>query len=121
MKCDSLHASSNPCAAAAPVVVRSRDFPPGGASCLPAKLADTPVELSAVPGAGRAYALTTLPEDALVTTKEAAALLGFRSTSAVRKAYMEGRIRPAGRRGSRRTHVWQVGELRRFMRGIPPT
>lgn len=63
--------------------------------------------------------LRALPPDALLTTREAALFCGFRSASALRKAKVEGRIRPAGRRGGRGTLVWEVGELRRFMLGRP--
>jgi len=68
----------------------------------------------------RAEALAALGPDAIVTTSEAAFLCGFRTTSALRKARMEGRIRPVGFRGGRGTFVWQVGDLIRFMRGEPP-
>src|SRR5688500_9735784 len=34
-----------------------------------------------------------------MTTRQAAAYCGFKTTGALRKAHMEGRIRPAGRRG----------------------
>jgi hypothetical protein len=87
---------------------------------VPADEAPRAAALRAIPGAQRAHALATLPDDALVTTREAAALLGFRTPSAVRKAHMEGRLRSAGRRGACGAHVWLVRELRRFMRGLPP-
>ncbi len=61
--------------------------------------------------------LRALPPDALLTTREAALFCGFRSTSGLRKAKVEGRIRAAGRRGGRGTLVWEVAELRRFMLG----
>jgi hypothetical protein len=68
----------------------------------------------------RAEALGSLQPDAVVTTSEAAFLCGFRTTSALRKAQMEGRIRPVGYRGGRGTLAWRVGDLIRFMRGEPP-
>src|SRR6202023_3548043 len=37
----------------------------------------------------------------LLTTRAASAYCGFRSTSALRKAKLEGRLEPAGRRGGR--------------------
>lgn len=75
---------------------------------------------SAELGGHRAQTLAALPPDAAVTTREAAALCGFRTSSALRKAHLEGRIYPVGRRGGRGTHVWLVVDLVRFMRGLPP-
>ena len=79
-----------------------------------------PSEDAEFSAAHRAQTLTALPLDALVTTREAAALCGFRTPSALRKAHLEGRIHPVGRRGGRGTQVWLVADLQRFMRGLPP-
>ena len=42
-----------------------------------------------------------------LTTREAAAYCGFKTTGALRKAAREGRIKPAGRRGGSGTWMWQ--------------
>ena len=55
----------------------------------------------------------------LLTTVEAAAYCGFKSTSAIRKAKLEGRLTPAGRRGGKGTWMWSVDELDRFLVGAP--
>jgi hypothetical protein len=52
-----------------------------------------------------------------MTTAAAAVYCGFRSASALRKAKLEGRVRPAGRRGGRGTWMWAREELDRFLRG----
>src|SRR5450755_4007224 len=56
----------------------------------------------------------------LLTTREAAAYCGFKTTGAIRKARSEGRLEPAGRRGGTGTWMWEVDELDRFLRGEPP-
>jgi len=68
----------------------------------------------------RALLLHELPDDATVTTSEAAQLCGFKTPSAIRKAFLEGRIRPVGKRGGRGTWMWRVADLRRFLNGLPP-
>jgi len=55
-----------------------------------------------------------------LTSREAAIYLGFKSTSAIRKAVFDGRLRPIGRRGGRGTHLFTIAELDRFARGDPP-
>ncbi|MCA9595404.1 MAG: helix-turn-helix domain-containing protein [Myxococcales bacterium] len=60
------------------------------------------------------------PPSRLLTTREAAAYCGFKSTSALRKAKHEGRISPAGRRGGRGTLMWDLAELDRFLEGRAP-
>jgi hypothetical protein len=59
---------------------------------------------------------TTKP---LLTTREATAYCGFKTTAALRKARLEGRIAPAGRRGGSGTWVWAREDLDRFLRGAP--
>jgi hypothetical protein len=55
-----------------------------------------------------------------LTSREAAIYLGFKSTSAIRKAVFDGRLHPIGRRGGRGTHLFTIAELDRFARGDPP-
>jgi hypothetical protein len=54
-----------------------------------------------------------------LTTREAADHCGYRSTSALRKAKLEGRIRPAGQRGGTGTLMW-VGGPDAFLIGRSP-
>ena len=56
----------------------------------------------------------------LLTTRMAAVYCGFKSTSALRKAKLEGRITPVGRRGGRGTLMWKREELDRYLRGEVP-
>ena len=56
----------------------------------------------------------------LLPTVEAAAYLGFKTTGGLRKAHLEQRIFPAGRRGGRGTYVWSIDALDRFLRGDAP-
>ncbi len=60
-----------------------------------------------------AYA-TTKP---FLTTREATAYCGFKTASALRKAKLEGRIAPAGRRGGLGTWMWPRESLDCFLRG----
>src|SRR6516162_6769371 len=53
----------------------------------------------------------------LLTTRAAAAYCGFKTTGALRKARLEGRIQPAGRRGGTGTWMWSRVELHRFLTG----
>src|SRR5690606_1583658 len=53
----------------------------------------------------------------LLTTAEAATYCGFKSTSALRKAKLEGRLLPAGRRGGRGTWMWRRSDLDEFLVG----
>ena len=55
-----------------------------------------------------------------LTTADAARYCGFKTASAIRKAHMEGRVKPIARRGGKGTWVWSVANLDRFMRGEPP-
>ncbi len=56
----------------------------------------------------------------LLPTLEAAHYCGFKTTGALRKAHMEARISPVGRRGGRGTYMWSIESLDRFLRGEPP-
>lgn len=56
----------------------------------------------------------------LLTTRDAAAYCGFKTTGALRKVRLEGRIVPAGRRGGTGTWMWAREELDRFLRGEAP-
>lgn len=60
------------------------------------------------------------PFPSLMTTSHAARYLGYRTTGALRKAHLEKRIFPVGRRGGRGTWMWAVADLDRFLRGEPP-
>ncbi len=53
-----------------------------------------------------------------LTTREAAAYCRFKSTSALRKAKLEGRLAPVGRRGGRGTWMWSRESLDEFLRGV---
>ncbi|MBK8994468.1 MAG: helix-turn-helix domain-containing protein [Myxococcales bacterium] len=55
-----------------------------------------------------------------LTTAEAARYLGYRDGSALRKAKLEGRIQPVGRRGGRGTLMWAQDDLDAFLRGEAP-
>jgi|SRR5580658_2760064 hypothetical protein len=63
-----------------------------------------------------AYA-TTKP---FLTTREAAAYCGFKTAGALRKAKLEGRIAPAGRRGGSGTLMWNREALDRYLQGNAP-
>ncbi|MBP9113512.1 MAG: helix-turn-helix domain-containing protein [Polyangiaceae bacterium] len=54
-----------------------------------------------------------------LTTAEAALYCRFKSTAAIRKARLEGRLHPVGRRGGTGTWMWSVDELDRFLQGQP--
>ncbi len=56
----------------------------------------------------------------MMTTSVAARYCGFKTTGALRKARLDGRVTPAGRRGSRGSLTWAKAELDRFMCGRPP-
>ena len=53
-------------------------------------------------------------------TTAAAAYCGFKTSGALRKAHLEGKIRPSGRRGGTGTWMWAVEDLDRFILGLPP-
>lgn len=53
----------------------------------------------------------------LMTTSEASVYCRFKTTGALRKARLEGRIRSYGRRGGTGTLMWEQSELDRFLRG----
>ncbi len=57
----------------------------------------------------------------ILTTTEAAHYLGYKTGSALRKAHLEGRITPAGRRGGTGTWMWSLTELDRFACGASVT
>ena len=57
------------------------------------------------------------PEAALLTTAEAARYCGYRTTGALRKAAMLGRVRAVGRRGGTGTSMWRRGDLDHFLSG----
>jgi hypothetical protein len=54
-----------------------------------------------------------------VTTTEAARYCGFRTPGGLRKAWYAMLVFPVGRRGGRRTLMWEKRELDRFLRGEP--
>src|SRR5580704_10144292 len=55
-----------------------------------------------------------------MTTAAAAAYCGFKTTGALRKARLEHRVVPYGRRGGRGTWIWRREDLDAFLRGDPP-
>src|SRR5829696_5907175 len=55
-----------------------------------------------------------------LTTREAAAYCGFKTTGALRKAHLEDRVRPVGRRGGKGTWMWSREDLDGFLRGKSP-
>jgi hypothetical protein len=61
-----------------------------------------------------------VPARPLLTTVEAAAYCAFRNPSALRKAHLEGRVFPVGKRGGRGTWMWAIEDLNRFLRGELP-
>ena len=63
--------------------------------------------------------MSTPLQRTFLTTREAAAYVGFKTTSAIRKALLEGRIHPVGRRGGNGPWMFEVSELNRFLRGEP--
>jgi hypothetical protein len=73
-----------------------------------------------MPANRRNFAASSLDEECYVPTAAAAKYLGFRSTSAVRKAVMEGRLFAVGRRGGVGPLLFTRAELDRFARGSPP-
>jgi len=62
----------------------------------------------------------TSPASPYLTSAEATAYCRFKTSSALRKAYLEGKVRPAGRRGGTGTWMWSVEDLDRFLLGLPP-
>lgn len=50
-----------------------------------------------------------------LTTADASRYCGYRTTGALRKAAMEGRIEPAGRRGGTGTLMWRKCDLDSFL------
>src|SRR5262245_6688298 len=57
--------------------------------------------------------------DAPMTTVQAAHYCGFKTTSSLRKALMEGRLAPIGRRGGKGTYMWSRSALDGFLAGGP--
>src|SRR5262245_34447941 len=51
----------------------------------------------------------------LLPTREAAAYCGFKNPSGLRKAHVEGRIFPVGRRGGVGTWMWAIADLDAFL------
>jgi hypothetical protein len=56
----------------------------------------------------------------LLTTRQAAEFCAFKTAGAIRKAVMEGRLNPVGRRGGRGTMVFRREDLEAFMLGRTP-
>jgi hypothetical protein len=54
-------------------------------------------------------------------TTEAARYCGFKTSGGLRKAYLDGRVYPSGRRGGRGTWMWDKTQLDRFLRGESPS
>jgi hypothetical protein len=63
---------------------------------------------------GMVFSLAGKP---FLTTREAAAHCGFKTTSALRRAKLEGRIAPVSRRGGRGTLMSSSDSLDGFLRG----
>ena len=55
--------------------------------------------------------------DAPMTTAEAARYCGFKTTAAIRKALLDGRLVPLGRRGGKGTYMWSRQALDAFVAG----
>ncbi len=71
------------------------------------------------PSNGTTFAIdvTTKP---FLTTREATAYCGFKTAGALRKAKLEGRIAPAGRRGGTGTLMWSREALDRYLQSNAP-
>jgi hypothetical protein len=52
-----------------------------------------------------------------MTTAEAARYCGFKTTAAIRKALLDGRLVPLGRRGGKGTYMWSRQALDAFVAG----
>jgi hypothetical protein len=52
-----------------------------------------------------------------MTTAEAAGYCGFKTTAAIRKALLDGRLVPLGRRGGTGTYMWSRQALDAFLAG----
>ena len=63
--------------------------------------------------------MNVLSHPSLLTTRDAADYLRFRSTSGIRTAVMRGELKPCGG-GPKACHMFTVGELDRFVaaRGV---
>ena len=55
--------------------------------------------------------------DPPMTTAEAARYCGFKTTAAIRKALLDGRLVPLGRRGGKGTYMWSRQALDAFVAG----
>ena len=55
--------------------------------------------------------------DSPMTTAQAARYCGFKTTAAIRKALLEGRLVPLGRRGGTGTYMWSRQALDAFLAG----
>ena len=73
------------------------------------------------PGVRRPTATRHLPTTKpFLTTREATAYCGFKTAGALRKAKLEGRIAPAGRRGGTGTLMWSREALDRYLQSNAP-
>ena len=91
---------------------RASEQPPNGcAKAVPRRGSERPPG----PVVPRASAARFLP------TTEAAAYCGFRTSGALRKAAMLGKVRPVGRRGGTGPLMWAVDDLNCFLRGELPS
>jgi hypothetical protein len=59
------------------------------------------------------------PAPAFMTTKQASVFCGYKTTGALRKARLEGRIK-ANRRYGSRFLIWKREDLERFLQGLRP-
>jgi hypothetical protein len=64
--------------------------------------------------------VAALPPTDLMTTADAAAYCGFKTTAGLRKAKMQGRVVAVGRRGGVGPMMWHRSDLDHFLRGAPP-
>jgi hypothetical protein len=75
------------------------------------------LEKERVHNEGAAPAASTWPDR--MPTTVAARYCGFKTTGGLRKAFLDGRITPAGRRGGVGSWTWEKTELDRFMSQTP--
>lgn len=71
-------------------------------------------------GFERPRRISTAPTGAqpeLLTTRAAAAYCGYKTPSALRKAYFDGRVMPVGRRGGGGPLMWRRADLDTFLVG----
>ncbi len=109
-------ASSLPRSESSPTAPSPRwEAPPAPSS--PSFVARPPGTASRRPAVPRAVPAAPLAPARLLTIAEAAAYCGFRTTGALRKARLEGRVVAAGRRGGAGTWMWDVAESRSLPAG----